>query len=91
MYLILNKLENLQCVSMIQETISYYVNNGSHVIMCMLDESQASDCVNLLTLFKKLRGIYLKTLIQMYRTQSLRIDWNIYIYIFHSNLVLITA
>ena len=71
-------------VSLIQETISHYVNNGSHVVMCMLDASQTFDRVNLLTLFKKLRDrnmcpVYLKTLIQMYRTQSLRINWNGYI------------
>ena len=39
---------------MVQETISYYINNGSHVVMCMQDASQAFDRVNLLTLFKKL-------------------------------------
>ena len=54
---------------MVQETISYYINNGSHVVMCMLDASYAFDRVNLLTLFKKLRykrmcPVYLRTLIQ---------------------------
>ena len=40
----------VQCVSNIQETNSYYVNNGSHVVMSMLNASQAFDRVNLLTL-----------------------------------------
>ena len=64
---------NIQCVSMVQETIGYYINNSSHVVMCMLDASQAFDSVNLLTLFNKLHckrmcPVYLKTLIQLYRT-----------------------
>ena len=68
----------------LNETTSCYVNNGSHVVMCMLDASQAFDRVDILTLFKKLRDksmcpVYLKTLIQMYRSQSHRINWNGYI------------
>ena len=60
----------VQCVSMVQETISYLINNGSHVVMCMLDASQAFNRVNLLTLLKKLHckgmcPVYLKTLIQL--------------------------
>ena len=43
----------LQFVSMVQETISYYINNGGHVVMCMMNASQVFGCVNLLTLFKK--------------------------------------
>ena len=38
---------------MIQETISYYVNNGGYVVMCMLDAAQAFDRVNLFQKVKR--------------------------------------
>lgn len=71
----------IQCVSVIQEVINYYINNSSHVVMCMLDASKAFDRVNLFTLFHKLRQrkmcpIYLKVLINMYRSQVVRVNWN---------------
>ncbi len=38
--------------SMVQETISYYVNNGSNVCSLMLDASKAFDRVNYCKLFR---------------------------------------
>ena len=75
------KASTVQCVSMVQETITYYINNGSHVVICVLAASQSFDRVNLLTSLKKLHRketcpVHLKTLIQLYRTKSLRINWN---------------
>ncbi len=40
------------CTSMVQETISYYVNNGSNVYSLMLDASKAFDIVNYCQLFR---------------------------------------
>ncbi len=37
---------------MVQETISYYVNNGSNVYGLMLDASKAFDRVNYCKLFR---------------------------------------
>ncbi len=40
------------CTRMVQETISYYVNNGSNVYGLMLDASKAFDYVNYSKLFR---------------------------------------
>ena len=44
-----------QCVSVLCETIDYYVHNESDVYMCSIDASKAFDRVNVLLLFRKLR------------------------------------
>ena len=60
-------MSTVQCVGMIKETISYYINKSSSVYMCMLDASKAFDRVNLVVLFKKLN---------IYVDQSMRVTWN---------------
>ncbi len=34
------------CTAIVQETISYYVHNGSNVYALMIDAIKAFDCVN---------------------------------------------
>ena len=68
------------CTGMIQETISYYINNDSNVYGLMLDASKAFDCVNYCKLFRILleRNIcplYCRLLLNMYISQKLRIRW----------------
>ena len=71
----------IQCVSVIQEVINYYINNSSHVVACMMDASKAFDRVKLFTLFVKLRQrkmcpVFMRVLINMYRSQTVKVKWN---------------
>ena len=43
-----------QCVSVLCETIDYYVHNESDVYMCSIDASKAFDRVKILLMFRKL-------------------------------------
>ena len=43
-----------QCVSVLCETIDYYLHNESNVYMCSIDAFKAFDRVNILLLFRKL-------------------------------------
>ena len=43
-----------QCVSVLCETIDYYLHNESDVYMYPIDDSKAFDRVNILLLFRKL-------------------------------------
>ena len=68
------------CTSMIQETISYYVNNDSNVYGLMLDASKAFDHVNYCKLFrilleKNICPLYCRLLLNMYINQKLRVRW----------------
>ncbi len=68
------------CTSMAQETISYYVNNGSNIYGLMLDASKAFDHVNYCKLFRILREkniclLYCRLLLNMYVNQKLRVRW----------------
>ncbi len=68
------------CTIMVQETISYYVNNGSNVYSLMLDASKAFDCVNYCKLFRILLEnnicpLYCMLLHNMYVNQKLRVRW----------------
>ncbi len=47
-----NSASTSLCISMVQKTIFYYVNNGSNVYSLMLDASKAFDHVNYCKLFK---------------------------------------
>ncbi len=59
------------CTAMLQETISYYVHNGSNVYGLMLDASKAFDHVNYCKLFRilldnKVCPLYCRLLLNMY-------------------------
>ncbi len=68
------------CTGMVQETISYYVNNESNVYGLLLDARKAFDRVNYCKLFKTLLDrnicpLYCRLLLNMYINQKLRIRW----------------
>ncbi len=69
------------CTAMVQETISYYVHNGSNINSLMLDASKAFDNVNYCKLFrilldKKVCPLYCRLLLNMYLNQKHRVRWN---------------
>jgi hypothetical protein len=69
------------CTSMIQETVSYYVHNGTNVYGLLLDASKALDRVNYCKLFRILLNrdfcpMYSRLLLNMYTSQKLRVRWN---------------
>ncbi len=66
---------------MLQETISYYVHNGTNVYGLLLDANKAFDQVNYCKLFHILidrgfRPMYSRLLLIMYSNQKLRFRWN---------------
>ena len=70
-----------QCTFLVNETISYYVNNGTPVYALLLDASKAFDRVNYILLFKKLikKGmcpLVVRLLLNMYTRQQLQVRWN---------------
>ncbi len=65
---------------MVQETISYYVHNGSNAYGLMRDASKAFDRVNYCKLFrillqKKLCPLHCRLLLNMYINQTLKVRW----------------
>ncbi len=67
--------------AMVQETITYYVHNGSNVYGLMLDASKAFDRVNYCKLFrilldKKVCPLYCRLLLNMYLNQKLKVRWD---------------
>ena len=71
----------VQCVSLIVETISYYLDKKRKIFMSTLDASKAFDKVNLLVLFnnlykKHLCLLTLRLLMNSYCSQKMRIRWN---------------
>ena len=76
-----NGLSTTMCTFMVQETITYYVNNGSTVHILLLDASKAFDRVNYCLLFNKLldKGmcpLTVRLLLQMYLNQTLHVKWD---------------
>ena len=70
-----------QCVSVLCETIDYYVHNESDVYMCSIDAFKAFDRVNILLLFRKLRKrnfcpLFLRYLVNSYCNQMMMVRWN---------------
>ncbi len=68
-------------ISMVEETISYYVHNGTNVYGLLLDASKAFDQVNYCKCFRILINrrfcpIYSRLLLNMYTNQKLRFRWN---------------
>ena len=68
------------CTSMVVETVSYYVSNGSNVYGLLLDASKAFDRVSYCKLFRLLidRGVcpvYCRFLLNMYLNQKLCVRW----------------
>ena len=75
------KSSTTQCTFLVNETISYYVNNGTPVYALLLDASKAFDRVNYILLFKKLikKGmcpLVVRLLLNMYTRQQLQVRWN---------------
>ncbi len=69
------------CTSMVRQTISYYVNNGSNVYGLMLDASKAFDSVNYCKIFrilleKNICPLYCRLLLNRYVSQKRRVRWN---------------
>ena len=74
-------MSTVQCVSIVTETINYYLHNDSDVYMCTIDASKAFDRVNLFVLFSKLRRrnfcpLYLRFLLNSYCSQNMMVKWN---------------
>jgi len=68
------------CTMILKETISYYVHNKSPVFCTFLDATKAFDRVNFCKLFRLLveRGLpacIVRTLINMYTGNNIRISW----------------
>jgi len=67
--------------SVVCETVDYYLNNGGQVYALALDATKAFDRVNLYKLFKillrrKVNGLYLRLLFDMYVNQRLCISFS---------------
>ncbi len=65
---------------MVQETVSYYVHNGTNVYGLLLDASKAFDQVNYCKLFRLLLDrdfcpMYSRLLLNMYTNNKLCIRW----------------
>ena len=70
----------VQCVTMIRETVSYYLSYSNQLYMCMLDPSKAFDKVKLLLLFQKLRDkgmcpVILRFIVKLCINQSIQVRW----------------
>ncbi len=68
------------CTSMVQESVSHYVQNGTNVYGLLLDASKAFDRVNYCKLFRLLldRGfclMYSRLLLNMYTNKKLCVRW----------------
>ena len=68
------------CTSMVQETVSYFVNKNTNVYAVLLDATKAFDRINYVKLFHKLllRNIcplLCRLLLGMYMRQKLRVQW----------------
>jgi hypothetical protein len=65
----------------LKETVSYYLNQGSHVLCTFLDASKAFDSVNYCKLLRllikrdKLASI-IRVLLNMYAGHLIRISWH---------------
>ena len=69
------------CTSVLKEVIMHYNSNGSNVYACLLDASKAFDRVNhgklfQLLLVKKLPGVVLRLLFDLYSRQYVYTKWN---------------
>ena len=73
-----SQTSNIQCVSFVIETVSYYIGHLGHTNMCTWGASKAFDCVNLLLLFSMLlQGdmcpLFLCFLMSTYCNQQMRV------------------
>ena len=69
------------CTFVLNETVAYYVKNGSPVYILFLDASKAFDRLNFVKLFEKLitKGmcpITVRFLLNMYLSQKIQVKWN---------------
>ena len=65
----------------LNETVSYYTNNGSQVYALFLDASKAFDRLNYIKLFNKLLTknmcpITVRLLLNMHLNQKIQVKWN---------------
>ena len=62
-----------------QETINYYINNGSPVYLCLLNLRKAFDNIKLNLLFDKLKsklpGVFVRLILYPYLVQKCYIKW----------------
>ena len=73
-------MSTTQCTYVMQETISYYNDNGSNVYALMLDASKAFDRVKFSKLFHillncQMSPLVLRLLFYMYTNQKLQVRW----------------
>ena len=68
-----------QCSYMVMETVSYFLDHGSHPILVALDMSMALDMCQFSTLFKKistkLPAVVTRVLIHAYEKQYVWVRW----------------
>ena len=69
------------CTFVLNETVAYYVRNGSPVYSLFLDASKAFDRLNFVKLFEKLinKGmcpVTVRFLLNMYMLQKIQVKWN---------------
>ena len=71
----------VQCSFVVNETIQYYINNGSNVYSMLLDASRAFDRVHYIKLFKLLMSkgicpVIARFLCIMYSNQIIKVKWS---------------
>ena len=69
------------CSLMVKETVNYYLSNDSNVYSCCVDLSKAFDRVKHDKLFqllidRKVPGLFLRIIMDMYEHQTMRTVWN---------------
>ena len=71
----------IECSMVVQETIRYYLENGSNIYACLIDSSKAFDRVEFTKLFellkdRKMPNVIIRFIIDSYIHQKLRSSWN---------------
>jgi hypothetical protein len=69
------------CTMLLNETITYYINNDSHVYCVMLDATKAFDRVSYCKLFREVMkrsppATYVRLMLNLYTNHTTRIAWN---------------
>ncbi len=71
------------CTNLLKETAEHYMEGGGVMYSCLLDASKAFDRVDFIKLFqllvkRRLPPIIIRSLINLYTTQTMRAEWNGY-------------
>ena len=74
------KHSTVQCTSIVNEVIQYYLNNETNVNVVMLDASKAFDRVHYIKLFnilqkKEMCPLIIRFLLCLYTSQMIRVQW----------------